>query len=224
MTPEKRVFQRKRFIPERLLEYGFQKSAEGFVYEAAFMGGDFRAVVAVSPKGIVSGTVIDEMNEEAYTQLRAEHLHNPYAQKVRGEYEALLQAIADACCTSVLFASDQANRITEQIFEQYGVSPDFPWGKSPHRSYGTFRHTDSGKWFALIMDIKWDALRKDKNKELVDVINLKVDPQARESLLATEGIYVGYHMNHQHWISVVLNDTLSDEAVMRLIERSFLRT
>ncbi|NWO25690.1 hypothetical protein HW272_08440 [Peptostreptococcaceae bacterium oral taxon 081] len=31
-------------------------------------------------------------------------------------------------------------------------------------------------------------------------------------------------MNHKHWISVVLNETLSDNEVMKLIENSFSLT
>ncbi|MGP1597592.1 MmcQ/YjbR family DNA-binding protein [Peptoanaerobacter stomatis] len=37
-------------------------------------------------------------------------------------------------------------------------------------------------------------------------------------------MYPGYHMNHKHWISVVLNETLSDNEVMKLIENSFSLT
>ncbi|WP_455089335.1 MmcQ/YjbR family DNA-binding protein [Peptoanaerobacter stomatis] len=42
--------------------------------------------------------------------------------------------------------------------------------------------------------------------------------------LFRKGIYPGYHMNHKHWISVVLNETLSDNEVMKLIENSFSLT
>ena len=31
-------------------------------------------------------------------------------------------------------------------------------------------------------------------------------------------------MNHKHWISLVLNETLSDNEVMKLIENSFSLT
>ena len=72
------------------------------------------------------------------------------------------------------------------------------------------------------MNITWDSLLK--NKETVDVINLKINSQDSENLTTIKGIYPGYHMNHKHWISVVLNETLSDNEVMKLIENSFSLT
>ncbi|ERJ81389.1 hypothetical protein HMPREF1987_01702 [Peptostreptococcaceae bacterium oral taxon 113 str. W5053] len=224
MTLEEKVFERKRFIFEKLVKYGFQKKAEGYLYETDFMKGDFHVVITVSQKGMITGKVIDVMNEEEYNQLHMENLNGAYIGSVRKEYEKLLNEIADACCTTVLFAFDQANRITEMILEKYDVRPDFPWEQTQYQSYGTFRHVDSGKWFALIMNIKWDALLKDKNKNTVDVLNLKINSQESENLTAIKGIYLGYHMNHKNWISVVLNETLSDNEVLKLIDNSFSLT
>lgn len=224
MTLEERVFERKRLILDKLVKYGFHKIASEYLYETDFMDGDFYAIITISEKGIITGKVVDVMNEEEYAQLRMENLNGVYIRSVRSEYEKLLNKIADACCTDVLFAFDQANRITEMILEKYDVQPDFPWEQSQYQSYGTFRHTDSGKWFALIMNITWDSLLKDKNKETVDVINLKINSQDSENLTTIKGIYPGYHMNHKHWISVVLNETLSDNEVIKLIENSFSLT
>ncbi|MBR2522363.1 MAG: MmcQ/YjbR family DNA-binding protein, partial [Coriobacteriales bacterium] len=40
-------------------------------------------------------------------------------------------------------------------------------------------------------------------------------------LRSIPGIFPAYHMNRKHWITVVLDDTLADEEVARLIETSF---
>lgn len=224
MSIEQKIFERKRFDPKKLLEYGFQRKSDCFIYQSDFMNGDFHAYISVTDKDIISGRVIDTMNDEEYAPLRVENLTGAYVGQVRNEYKNLLNDIADKCCTTVLFAFDQANRITEQIIAKYAVHPDFPWEQSQYQSYGTFRHTDSGKWFALIMNIKWDSLLKNKNQNTIDIINLKVNPKKCTGLTTTNGIYPGYHMNHQNWISVVLNDTLSDEEIMRLIEDSFSLT
>ena len=224
MSIEEMVFERKRFDDKKLLKYGFQKENNSFIYQSDFMNGAFTAYISVTDKGIVTSKVIDRMNDEEYAQLRMESLTGAYVGQVKNEYKKLLNDIADKCCTTVLFAFDQANRITEQIIAKHGVYPDFPWEQSQFQSYGTFRHADSGKWFALIMNIKWNSLLRNKNQNTVDVINLKVNPAECAELTATDGIYPGYHMNHQHWISVVLDNTLSDEKIMQLIENSFSLT
>ena len=129
------------------------------------------------------------------------------------------------CCQDVLFASDQANRLTQCILERFQVEPDFPWEKEArYQAYGVFRHASNRKWFALIMRVKCAVLDKDGNPALVDVINLKIPPEHGEALLQLPGVYPAYHMNHKTWISVVLDDTQTDEAIMAWIEGSYRLT
>ncbi|MBQ2201327.1 MAG: MmcQ/YjbR family DNA-binding protein [Clostridia bacterium] len=222
MTIEEKVFQRKRFVTEAMETFGFRKTDGGYRYETAFLNGDFSACVLVTESGVVSGTVIDNMNGEEYAPLRAQRYNGAYVNEVRSAYEELLAEIAEACCREVPFASDQANRIADRIFAAYGVHPDFPWGQSPYDSAGTFRHADSGKWFALIMHIRRGALTKDADGTMIDVMNLKIDPNGESPL--GNGVYPAFHMNHKMWITVTLDDTIADETIMSLVETSFRMT
>lgn len=80
------------------------------------------------------------------------------------------------------------------------------------------------KWFALIMNVKRGVVDKSASEDMVDIINLKIDPKEGERLFQMPGIYPAYHMNHRAWISVVLDETVSDEKVMALIKTSFALT
>lgn len=222
MTIEEKVFSRKRFVPEALLAYGFRKTDAGYESETEFKSGDFSARILVTEKGEVSGTVIDNMNGEPYAPLRAERFNGAYVNAVRSAYEALLGEIAKACCREVLFDSDQANRIADRICKTYGVRPDFPWGQSPHEHSGVFRHAENGKWFALIMNIWRGLLTKDADVGMADVMNLKIDPE--QGRPERDGVFPAYHMNHKSWISVTLDETLSDDAVLALVGVSFRMT
>ena len=238
MLIEEKVFRRKRPVMERVLQYGFRKTLDGFCYETAFMEGEFRASVFLDRNGKITGKVIDVMNGEEYHPLRVETYNGAYVNTVRNAYEEVLRKIADACCTDVVFVSEQSNRIAVLILQRYGIGPDFPFGTSPNEAYGTFRHTDNGKWFALIMNIKCAALAETVKKETgqepdvllqkdnahVDVINLKTVPEEREALYKETGIFPAYHMNHTHWISVTLDDSLTDNRVMQLVDTSFRLT
>ena len=130
-----------------------QKKEDQYIYETDLMDGAFHAILIVSDKGAVSGKVIDVMNDEEYHQLRSRQFHGAYVTRVRDAYEQWLRHIAENVCDEVLFASDQANRITQLILNQYDVKPDFPWDEKQYQTYGTFRHADTRKWFALIMNI-----------------------------------------------------------------------
>lgn len=221
MSIEDEVFQRKRFLADRLGQAGFEKSGDGYVLSRDFMEGDFRAILTVDGKGSLSGRVIDVINNEEYSQLRIDSFNGTYVNSVRAAYKEFLESIADNCCKDVLFASDQANRLAERIMAEYGVIPDFPWEQGRYQSYGTFRHADSGKWFALIMDVKWDALLKNGDANTVEVVNLRIDPDHSDDLREIPGIYPGYHMNHRNWISVVLDGSLPDDDIARLVRTSF---
>ena len=221
---ESRIFGRKRFARDLLTEYGFRVSGGVSRYETFIMSGDLKAVIEIGEDSKVRGVVMDPQTEDEFTQFRAPVYNGTYVNSVRSEYEDLLNDIAAKCCTDVLFASDQSNRITNLIAKEYGVAPDFPWSSDDYGTAGVVRHSDTGKWFGLIMNIKRKSLAGETSEELVDVINLKIAEEDGEILKSEDGIYPAFHMNHRLWISAVLDDTLSDEKVMELIGESFRLT
>ena len=96
------------------------------------------------------------------------------------------------------------------VFDTYNVRADYPFEEDFNT--GVFRH-ESGKWFALAMNISAKKLKKD-SKMQIEVVNFKCDPEIIESIAEIEiGIYKAYHMNKTHWLTVVLaecdNDTIS---------------
>ena len=224
MEIEDKVFQRKRTNFLKVREYGFLEEGEGYHLEKDFMDGEFRAVIEIDGEGHISGQVIDQMNSEVYVPLRILSRSGTYVSAVRSAYEGILTDIAEKCCEDVLFASDQANRIAERIYRKYGDRPDFPWDEKPYQTSGTFRHKDTSKWYALIMNVKRSVLERSAGDEKTDIVNLKINEKDGEALRKEAGIYPAYHMNHKHWISVVLDGTLEDGRIMELIDVSYYLT
>ena len=112
--------------------------------------------------------------------------------------------------------------ITYYIKKKYGVSPEYLWKRYP--DYAVFRHEDNNKWFALTAGVSGTKLGM-AGDALVDVINLKIDDLFfRDMLIREEGIFPGYHMNKQHWISVLLDGTVSERQIYDLIDMSYLAT
>lgn len=220
MLIEERVFRRARFDPEKAEAYGFIKTKDGYGLVREFMDGDFSAEIKVAPGGSVTGRVVDLMTGDEYGQLRNPHYTGAYIGKVREAYEDLLREIAEESFTGAAFESQQANRIADLILEEFGVSPDFPWEAGRYEPAGVFRHAENRKWFALVMTIKRDQLDPDDTEDPVGVINLKADPAETAELHARPGIYPAYHMNHRMWISVTLDDIITDDEVMKLVRRS----
>ena len=213
------VFKNQKFIPELMSEFGFQKTEDTYIYEENFLGGSFRAVVTVR-NGKVDGQVIDCSTGDEYYQIEVPAMQGKFVSSVRAGYLEILGRIVDHCCLTMPFASPQANRIAGRIYDRYHVAPDFPWKSKSFKAYGVFRHLDSGKWFGLIMNVQRGLVTKNDDEQNVDIINLKSDTLPVDG----KSIFPAYHMNHKYWISVVLDDQLGDDDVMRLIDESFRLT
>ena len=212
---EDEIFLKKKFDFEKLKEFGFCFENNTYTYSEDFMDGDFKAVIEISD--VLKGKVIDNFSNEEYMPLRIESFDGEYVCKVREAYKSILKRIADTCCTNVFFAFEQANRITNQIYETYGIKPDFPWNDDN----GVFRHLDTRKWFSLIMYVSLDALLKNGDGHMLNIINVKIDTSKRDELYEIKGIYPAFHMNHKMWVSIALDETISDDKIMKLIQCSF---
>ena len=108
------------------------------------------------------------------------------------------------------------------IKKKYKTSPEYPWAKD--NSSAVFRHSDNKKWFALVMNVGKDKLGFSDTR-YVDVINLKIsDVMFRDILVQEEGILPAYHMNKNHWITVLLDGTVKEDKIYDLIDASFAAT
>ena len=107
-------------------------------------------------------------------------------------------------------------RLVDYIFNEYGIKFDEPFKDTDIQ---VFRHKGNRKWFALLMKISQNKLGVDGEK-MVDVLNLKVDPLIKEPMLKKKGVYVAYHMNKVHWLTINLEEIL-DNDLFFLIDLSF---
>ncbi len=57
--------------------------------------------------------------------------------------------------------------------------------------------------------------------ELMDVMNVQVDPAMSGSLRQQAGIFPGYHMNKEKWITVALDGTIDMEQIAILLDISY---
>ena len=58
-------------------------------------------------------------------------------------------------------------------------------------------------------------------EDALDVMDIKCSTIMIGSLLSTKGFLPAYHMNKNHWISVVLNDSVPDSQITPLLELSY---
>ena len=75
----------------------------------------------------------------------------------------------------------------------------------------TMKHCKNKKWFALLMNV---------NNKLY--LNVKTDPNYSDILRNTyDYIIPAYHMNKEHWNTIILNGTVPDKDIKRMIAESY---
>lgn len=221
MTFEEKIFSKYLFNKEKLMEYGFLKVDNSYKYTTYIVDNSFKVEVLIKDNN-VSGKLIDVVFDEEYNNFRIKDLQGDFVGEVRDEYEKVLIDIRDNCATKQYFVNQQSNRIVKRIKEKYNILPEFLWEKI---AAGALRHNETKRWFGIIMTVLRNKITKiEKDNDLVDVINIKLDNEKLEKLLNNKGFYPAYHMNKKNWLSIILDNTLEDDYVMELIDDSFNST
>ena len=85
--------------------------------------------------------------------------------------------------------------IFQYVKEQYGTEPEYLWKKDPDSA--VLRHKN-GKWYAIIMAVEKKTLG-----------------------LEEDGFLPGYHMNKRHWITILLDESVSEAKTLDFLDMSY---
>lgn len=209
------IFKSYQFNQEKAQAFGFVENGEVWNYSSKILQGDFVMAVFISANN-VSFQVFDRETGDLYPQVHMQSMTGSFVGSVREACLGILYQIRKACFDVQDFICPQTKRIMAQIQEKYANQLEYLWEKSPDTA--VLRHESNKKWYAVLMKISWDKLEKGR-EGLVEAVNLKHDQVV--DLLSQKGIYPAFHMNKRYWISVAFDDTLSDEMVLELIEKSW---
>ena len=105
------------------------------------------------------------------------------------------------------YLTDNYSSVGEHLFAKYP-------------SFLVFRHNGNRKWFAVIMDIPRKKLKLPGDGE-ISVVNLKCDTRLIGSFRMEPGIFLGWHMNKAHWLSVALDGAVDEEKIRFLVDMSY---
>ena len=209
------IFKSYQFNKEKAHAYGFVENGEVWTYSCQILQGDFFMTVSITPDN-VSFLVFDQETGDLYPQVHMKSMRGSFVGSVREACLEILYQIRKACFDVQDFICPQTKRIITKVQEKYGNQLEYLWEKSPDTA--VLRHEDNQKWYALVMRIPWDKLEKGR-EGLAEAVNIKHDQVA--DLLSKKGIYPAFHMNKRYWLSLALDDSLQDEEVLELIERSW---
>ncbi len=212
------MFSNRKLVLSRLLDYGFTASPGGYTYTVGIMDGEFSLTVFIDSLGTV-GTSISEIDTGEEYFLYKTSAQGPFVGRVRDEADSVLADIADKCYVFTSFSGEQTLRLVEYAMATYGDVQEFPWKDTPTESI--IRRHDSGKWYAALLAVPRRKLGIDSD-QTAEIVNLHAEPERVAELLVREGFYPGWHMNKRRWFTVILDGTVPDAELFRLLDESYI--
>ena len=210
--------QNKKPNSEKLLSYGFKKSA-GFVYKKDILNGEFILEVYISKNGNMDTKVVESSTGELYTLHLVQGVKGSFVGKIKNEYESVINDIVINCFEYDVFNEPLTLKIIQYIKEKYNDEPEYLWEKFPRNA--VFRRKDNQKWYAAILTAKKCKIGINDENEIAEIIDLRAKPEEIEKLTDKKFVYPGYHMNKKHWITVPLDGKVPSARICKLIDTSY---
>lgn len=126
----------------------------------------------------------------------------------------------------------QAREVIRYVREEYGCELEFLW----QDENAVWRNLGNRKWFGAMLKVKGERLGL-TGEGTVEILDLRFEKgMAREFVRSfgggsdrdgkgtrgeRAGILLGYHMNKDNWITVVLDHGVATEEVFELIDQSY---
>ncbi len=209
-------FANKNINFDKLIEYGFTKQSEHYLYEKSILN-HFQVQVDITKEKQVSKVMDLETNEE-YILVDVFENASSFSGKVREEYTSILEDIVKTCTDFSVFQSSQAKQVIDYIRKTYHHEAEYLWEKAPENAI--WRHPENQKWYGIMMTISKQKLGEQED-EPIDILDLKYPKEKIPFIVDNKNIFLGYHMNKQHWITIPLDGRMDIKEIYRFIQMSY---
>ena len=178
---------------------------EGKVFPSQMEEFCFQVVTASKKQGLEI-VALDEVNER-YTLFDIPTTSSSIAQALREEAEELV--------FQWMHPEQSDIEETRQKWTKWIIENIVPYCGNPFEKTEAlgFMVEEKGKWYGLMMQVPLQKLGVASKADAL-ILNVKIHPEDKERLIATDGIFEAYHMNKKHWISIALN-VCSDDALVK---------
>lgn len=212
------IFKNSKPNFQKLQEFGFKKNKKSFELKKEILDGQFTVFVNISESGEIKTKTIDNAMEEEYILHLVSDATGGFVGKVRSAFENLLNNIKENCFTTSAFSEKQTMRVVSYIEKKYSSKLEFLWEKLPNCAI--WRRGDTNKWFGILMSVPKCRITNGGD-ELIEIIDVRADPEEVSSIVDNKNIFPGYHMNKKHWITICMDDGVPDEKIFELVDNSF---
>jgi len=212
------VFKYRKPNINKLLSFGFVAIGNRFEYKTDFLDHQMELLVIVHPDGCVETKVTDIESEGEYTLHLVIGASGAFVGRVRATYESIVENIANVCFEPDVFKAPQTKAVANYVSEKYGDEVEHLWTKSPTNAI--VRRKDTRKWYVAILTLSRRKLGIDSD-ELVEIIDLRMEPEKVESVVDYSRYFPGFHMNKKHWITICMDGSVSIDEIFDRIDQSY---
>lgn len=221
MHAEKEFFQRQKVNFNILPAYGFEQTADGFLYIAPLLNKQFSLQIYIDMNGQVWTKLLDNNANSEYVLHMVDDAQGEFVGAVREAYQAELQKIADKCFQPDVFQNPTTQAVIAYAAQTYQDKPEFLWPKTPANAI--LRRQDNKKWYAALLTVarnKIDLTNKDAN-EKIEIIDLRLQPDILSQTLDGIKYFPGYHMNKKHWYTICLDGSVEVAEICHRLDVSY---
>ena len=185
---------------------------EGKVFPSQMEEFCFQVVTASKKQGLEI-VALDEVNER-YTLFDIPTTSSSIAQALREEAEELV--------FQWMHPEQSDIEETRQKWSKWIIENIVPYCGNPFEKTEAlgFMVEEKGKWYGLMMQVPLQKLGVASKADAL-ILNVKIHPEDKERLIASDGVYEAYHMNKTHWISIALNVCTDDALIKECIYTSY---
>ncbi len=209
------LLKNRVFDFSKLIDYGFQEKVDYLEYQKIILE-KFKLIVNISKKQKLSYQVIDQNTKEEYLPLKVVTINGDFVGKVRENTLKIIKDIINKCSNKDVYKSNQTKEIIKYVKEKYHEEPEYLWNDEN----AVFRHQENKKWYGVLMPITKDKLGF-KEKNLVEIIDLKIDPDKINKIVNNKNYFRGYHMNKKYWLTILLDGNVDIKDIYKLIDESY---
>ncbi len=203
---------------QKLLDYGFERTEDGYVFSCEIMNGMFFIHILVNDSGVTRFEVIDKQTHEEYVLIHNKNAIGAFVGALREESEKILQDIVSKCYQPNVFKSEYARQVIQYILDKYNSEAEYLWDKFPNNAI--FRESKTQKWFAALLTVEKAKLGIGE-EGTIEIIDLKETPDNICTLIDGNRYLMGYHMNKKHWYSICLDGRVSIDEIYKRIDNSY---
>lgn len=213
----KDILKNKTIDYNKLLEYGFVKEDEQYIYKTYISDNQFEVNIVISEKEKYSKLIDLESNME-FVLVDVESVEGQFVGNLRQDYEKIIEDVITKCTSKEVFKSNQAKEVIEYVEQRYGDKLEFLWEKFDDNAI--WRNDQNNKWYALLLTVSKRKLGIESD-DIVEIIDLRYQKEEIVRIIDNKNIFPGYHMNKKSWITIKLDNSVDIKQIYKLIDNSY---